>query len=426
MRCASRFRWALLAACLSGSLLSVQASEDAVEPVPPTLQTDNTAASPVWRINTFGTLAMARLNAAGLQLRQENTAPSGIGANWTGSYDSRLGVQISYEARPGLDLTLQPVWRRQTSTDRMGAEVDWAYVDWKPAPDWAFKVGRFGSPLFLGSEQRSLGLSQPWVRPPAEVYGQLGQVPSLDGVWLRRSLSQVDRTVQVDAYLARHRERRGDQAVEHHPIGGLRLQLLGTDWTWQAMAAQAHTRLRLSPQSPVLQALALLGAPAVGGDPVAALEYDVRDIRRLRFLSLGVRHDGRPWLLQAEVARISSDNRALPGSVGAYVTVGRQWQDWLLHLSWSGLRGIDPREESRFSGVAAQLVSDLQASQRRDGQHRLALGLRHDLQPGLALKAQIDRIRPRSTSPAGMFLEPQLPPGQRTVLLYSLAVDWAY
>lgn len=377
------------------------------------------------QINTFGTIGWSRLNTAGMHLRQEITADSGIGPEWTAAYDTRLGLQVSRRLGDGLEFTWQGVLERQNDGGFHGG-TDWAYVNWKVTPLWDAKLGRFQSPLYLVSDERHIGLGAPWVRPPGEVYGLLGNVDSLDGLWLRRRVPLGDDTLMVNFYAAQHRESRGDSRVSLQPLTGASLRLAQAQWTWSVMYAQARTRLQTPEDSPVSQALALLGNPAAGGNPQAVQDYDFREIKPLRFFSIGLRHDGPVWLAMAEWARSSSSNRAFPGSDALYVTGGRRWGDWTTYLTYAQLVGREPRSEARFTGLADTVVQAYLTSLREVGQTTVGAGVRWDIQPGLAFKLQADQVTPRSNGRGGMFLEPSLPPGKRSAWLYSATLDWAY
>ncbi len=378
------------------------------------------------QVNTFGTLGVSRLSIAGAHLRSEATSTSGIGPEWTGAYDSRLGLQVAAQISPDLGLTWQGLLRRQNKGG-FGVDTQWAYANWQITPQWEVKLGRYMSPLYLVSDQRMVGLSQPWVRAPHEVYGLLGNVDSLDGLWLRRRLPLGDETLMVDLYHARHREDRGSFSVNHEPLTGLSLRLSDTRWTWHAMVARARTRIELDPASGVAQALALLSEPALGGNPVAAQDYDFRRIDPLHFYSAGVRYEAAPWLVMAEVAQLRSSNRALPGSTGAYLTVGHSWGPWLGYVTLAQLRGLNPGTETRFSGaVDASVVQPFLQALRESGQTTLGVGTRWDMARGLALKAQVDHVTPRTDGRGGLFLESPLPNGHRSAWLYSVVLDWAY
>jgi hypothetical protein len=380
---------------------------------------------PGLQVNTFGTVGWSRVNTAGVHLRQAITADNGIGPEWTAAYDTRVGVQVSRRLGDGLGVTWQGVIQRQNDGGFHG-NTQWAYLDWKLMPDWDVKVGRFQSPLYLASDERHVGLGVPWVRPPAEVYGLLGNVDALDGLWLRHRWPLGEDTLMVNLYAAQHREARGGFRVSHQPLTGINLRLAQAEWTWHAMVAQARTRLQAPADAAAFQALALLGNPATGGDPLAAQDYDFREIKPLRFVSLGVRHDGLTWLAMAEWARTSSSNRAFPGSEAYYLTAGRRWGDWLGYMTYARMVGRAPADESRFSGVADAVLQAYLTSLREAGQTSVGVGARWDFQRGLALKLQVDQVRPRTEGRGGLVLEPSLPAGRRSVWLYSATLDWAY
>jgi hypothetical protein len=376
--------------------------------------------------NTFGTLGLSRLNLAGTRAIHDAAATTGIGSQWTGAYDSRLGLQVQFRPAPTLDLTVQTVLRRRAGGD-VRLSTQWAYLDWQPSPAWELKVGRYMSPLYLASDQHLIGLAHPWVRAPSEVYGLLGNVDSLDGIWLRHRMPLGERTLSIDVYQASHLDDRGDVSVNHRRLTGLTLNLRDARYTWHATVAESRTEIG----SPTLRTLAgLIATPALGGDPIVAREYDLAQVDHIHFLAGGVRYEAGPWLVMSELVLRRSSSRALPGSLAGYVTLGHSWDAVLGYVTVAGLRGRDPGTETRLSGVAAETAEAFLQFGREYGQTSVGTGVRWDVQRGVALKAQVDYLRPRIDGRGGTFIGDDgtysLPPGRRVAWLYSLALEWAF
>lgn len=376
--------------------------------------------------NTFGTLGVSRLNLAGTRAIYDPTATRGIGGEWTAAYDSRLGLQAGARVTPALDLTWQVVLRRHSGgAVRLGTQ--WAFANWQPASTWEVKLGRYMSPLYLASDQRLIGLAHPWVRAPSEVYGLLGTVDALDGLWVRHRQPLGDRTLALDFYRARHTDQRGDFSVNHRRLLGVGLNLRDARYTWHATLAESRTEIN----SPAARtATDVIATPALGGDSGVAREYDLMQIDAIRFLASGVRYEDGPWLVMSELVLRRSNSKALPGSVAGYLTVGYTWDALLGYATVAAVRGRDPGTETRLSGPAAEAAAAFLQFGREYGQRSIASGVRWDIQDGVALKAQIDYVRPRVQGRGGTFIDEAgrygLPAGRRVAWLYSLALDWAY
>ncbi|MEY8875848.1 MAG: hypothetical protein AB9M60_05020, partial [Leptothrix sp. (in: b-proteobacteria)] len=348
---------ALLAALLAGAPAAAwaeaaQAEDAAKEAVSASAAPEPERAS-IWRINTFGTLGLARLGMSHTRLRADGTATDGIGSHWTAAFDSRAAVQVSVTPLAALDLTWQPLLRRQPD-GHVGPSTHRAYATWRVTPQWELRAGRFQSPLFLVSDEREVGLAQPWVRPPQEVYGLLGNVETLDGLWLRRRIPVGDETLMIDLYQARHRDEQRQLSVEHRPITGLNLSLGDSRWTWHAMWARSRTHIRVAAIEPFL---AVLADPALGGNAAAAPDYDLRNLDPIHFASLGLRREADGWLVMAELASARIERRSAPGATGAYLTVGRGLGSWTPSLTWARVLGRDPGPDARFSGAAAAVAA---------------------------------------------------------------------
>lgn len=376
--------------------------------------------------NTFGTLGLSRLNLAGTQAIDDPAASTGIGSEWTAAYDSVLGLQTTAAVTPSLGLTVQVVLRPDAARAvRLGTQ--WAFAQWQPASAWEFKVGRYMSPLYLASDQRLIGLAHPWVRAPSEVYGLLGDVDALDGLWVRYRQPVGDRTLAVDLYRARHLDKRGDFWVNHRHLTGVGLNLRDARYTWHATVAQSHTEIN-SPSA--RRATEVIAMPAAGGNPDVAREYDLMQIDTLLFLAGGVRYEDGPWLVLSELVWRHADSKVLPGSVAGYLTMGYARESMLGYVTVAAVRGRDPGSETRLSGPAAEAAAAFLQFGREYGQRSISSGVRWDVQRGVALKAQIDYVRPRIQGRGGTFIDEtgryRLPAGRRVAWLYSLALDWAY
>lgn len=82
--------------------------------------------------------------------------------------ESRLGLQATARFDDTLSATTQLVAR---AVDGTKADLEWAYLTWKPAPAWTIQAGRKRLPLFYFSDFQDVGYAYSWLRPPPDVYG---------------------------------------------------------------------------------------------------------------------------------------------------------------------------------------------------------------------------------------------------------------
>ena len=82
--------------------------------------------------------------------------------------ESRLGLQVIARLNDQLSGTTQLVARAANGTQ---ADLEWAYLTYKPSVNWTLQAGRKRLPLFYFSDFQDVGYAYGWLRPPPDVYG---------------------------------------------------------------------------------------------------------------------------------------------------------------------------------------------------------------------------------------------------------------
>ena len=82
--------------------------------------------------------------------------------------DSKLGLQGRIDFTDKFSLTSQGVSR---GSQNGRPNLEWLYAGYKITPDTTIQVGRKRLPLFYFSETQDVGLTNPWVHLPAQIYG---------------------------------------------------------------------------------------------------------------------------------------------------------------------------------------------------------------------------------------------------------------
>lgn len=91
--------------------------------------------------------------------------------SWRFDTDSVAGIQLILPVNDKVSFTTQIVAR---GADDFDAELEWAYATIRAIDIADVRAGRLRIPFFLISDSLEVGYSYPWIRPPVEVYGQLG------------------------------------------------------------------------------------------------------------------------------------------------------------------------------------------------------------------------------------------------------------
>jgi hypothetical protein len=143
-----------------------------------------------------------------------------------------------------------------------------------------------------------------------------------------------------------------------------------------------------------------------------------------RFDSLGVVYDDGPLQLQLMLSRTRNENALYEDSKAGYVIAAYRLGQVTPYLGYSRVKSSPKTLASPPPAPLAPLTASLMAQSHSD-QHTLFLGGRWDLQPNLALKAQVDRIRgmPSSVFP---FRGDYTPVWDGNMTVFSLALDFVF
>ncbi|HEU4709518.1 MAG TPA: hypothetical protein VFS17_09410, partial [Methylophilaceae bacterium] len=125
----------------------------------------------VFKLSGFGTLGIVGSDNDRADFVTSVAQSNGAGytRDWSASVDSRVGVQLSFIPTDKFSAVLQLI-SEQDYKSSWEPDVEWAYLQYNFTPDFSLRAGRMVLPTFMFSEQRKVGFSLPWVRPPAEFY----------------------------------------------------------------------------------------------------------------------------------------------------------------------------------------------------------------------------------------------------------------
>lgn len=339
----------------------------------------------------FGTLGVSCYTADRYDFqREERPDGPGLSRRCDGALDSSLGLQIDGNLSDRLQATLQAIGYHRAD-DSYAPELTQANLRWTLADNVYLRAGRLQAPLFLDSESRNVHFTQPWARPPVELYNK-ATAYTIDGLELsRRGLS---RGWHVEAAAG----------VAHSSFDVARRN--GTDATDAVDVNLAYAKLRLE-QGAWLLSSSLLGGNVTYLTPetnaalsmlAPALAQDLAvDEKRLIMVSVGARYETNRWLAQSEYLFRYTDTM-LRDQHAAYLMAGRRFGDWmpyaLLSRVWSYSQGKENRAGDSYQyAIAKSLVNN----SYRD-RASLALGCSRRLTGQALLKLQMDLIKPDSGS----------------------------
>ncbi|MFG6466709.1 hypothetical protein [Roseateles sp. BYS87W] len=366
------------------------------------------AASPL-RVSGFGTLGLVHVDAPdGWGYRREMTEAADSG-RWRHDVDSRLGLQLNYAWSPQLEGVVQVLARKRGQHASDQDAVEWAYLSYRPTPDWSLRLGRVNLDAFLMADYRNVGYGYLTARPPVDLYAPLPT--ALDGGDVARSWMQGD--AQWRAKVAVGSSHFGDSDLQRP--GWLRRVVTAMvsreegGWLLRAGAARTTLHTDTTDSQPAIDALTQLAAI-----PIPSIADGARDLRqrlgasplRGTFLELGLRYEQGDWQYSAEWVRTIA--MPLSRRTSAYATAGRRVGDWTPYVGYGQSRDelpllatpswapvltpiVGPAAAAGAQGLAQAVVNGMNAS--RVVQSTWTLGARWDLHPQAALKLQWDQVR---------------------------------
>ena len=383
----------------------------------------------MFSFNGFGTAGIVHSNEDTADFTATDFEPNGAGytRSWSASVDSLVGGQVSATLTPQLSAVLQLI-AQQNYDNSYRPHVEWANFKYLFTPDFSARIGRIVLPTFLDSDSREVGYSNPWVRPPTEVYSA-NPITNLDGLdaSYRLHIGGVTNTLQ-GSY---------GRNLAFKFAGGSKFD---APYVWgifdNAEYGPALVRVGyLTSPITLNAAAALFAAFRQFGRQGAAIanQYDVVD-KRSSFLTVAASYDPGKWFAMGEWVTSRSDS-FLGASTGWYVSGGRRAGPFTPYLTYAQ---ITQRNSSSpglsvaglpayLAPAAAALNTGLNAAlDSRPDQYTLSIGMRWDFMKNFDLKMQLDRIDLGAGSAGTLInVQPGFQPGS-TILLFSSVVDFVF
>jgi len=411
---------AAFATCALAFLSSPASSADAPgEPATPT---------PALKLSGFGTVGAVYSSSRSADFTASVLRADGAGHTraWSPDVDSRLGAQLDLDL--GDWSGVLQVISEQRLDGSYAPQVEWANVKYQLTPDLAVRAGRIALPVFLGAESRKVGYTIPWVRTPVEVYGSLpiSSSDGLDATW-RWSAGSVLHATQVFAG-------RTDQDLRN----GLRIKagdIVGLSHSIERGAVSARVSASRGRLNTAIgdELFAVLRGFGPAGEALAD-RYEISD-KRVSMVSAGMSYDPGAWFVTFECGRTRT-NSLLGGTSSMYVGAGLRRGALTPYAGYAQVRADVPTRDPGLplDGLPPPLAAAAgQINAALNGflatipvQSTWSAGLRWDAATNIALKLQLDRVRPRDGSRGTLInAQPDLRP-DRAVHVGSVALDFVF
>lgn len=349
----------------------------------------------------FGTFGLTLEHEDDLAFLRDNNQSKDPEKDASPLPDSILGLQLSAGFTPQWRATTQFTYRDRPEQD-LDAITELAFIGYRPVPDLEIRLGRVSVDMFQLSDYRRVDYANLWVRPPTEVYGWI--LPStIDGGDI--TYSYVD-----EGFFWSFKLQHGDTSpLLEFPDGSDSAEIEFNDYVVATIALDYQVwRGRISysrakPKSdtpPFIFALQSLGGilPGAVGEEAAWLSDRLLSSasREVRYWQASLSYDDGDWLIDTELTRLSTSGSIVPTGIAGYVSVGHRVGVFTPYAVYSRYAPDQDPYESKvdWSASGFEILRDA-AIGTLNGvlirQYTHTLGVRWDLDTGLAIKAQWDR-----------------------------------
>jgi hypothetical protein len=373
------------------------------------------------KINGFGTLAA---------VKTDNSSVDYINAGDNGNFDtdSIAGLQLYYPLHERFSLTGQFLAQGKEHYG-FNSDTAWLYGDFSVTDNVDVRAGRLRIPFFMLSDSLEVGYSYYWIRPPTDVYGQLG-FTNFDGADALIKIPVGNSGLLVQPYFGSTNPTQdfqgdaGELSVSN--LLGVNLQL-DTRWiTYRIGHTEGDFDINnVASLDGFLSGLNMMGFPNV------ADKFGIKN-RHGKFSEIGINVDYENILVMSEYTQRKTDG-LIPDTTAWYTSFGYRMGNFTPNVTYSELKTDEnydavnaqiPFMPPMLAGGSAQFVQ-MNTSNNRS----LTLGLRWDLLPKTALKFEWQKI----AVDAGAYpLNPVFavnPAGYRSgddVELFTVAVDFIF
>ncbi len=308
--------------------------------------------------------------------------------------DTLFGIQLQAESDADLGYTLQLLSKAVEDYD---PDVSLAFVRYQLDPNHQIKFGRLAVPLFAQSDIQYVGYSHDYSRLPKAMYYRF-DFEVADGVAFEGQQIYQDfnlkYTLQLTEFSGNVFKNQGSGGIpiKLHQMKNLRLELAYQQLQLFAGGVHADTEgdqlnaQLLEPLRPALQASA--ASPEAQQQFMAALNFN----KNAENAFWGLRWQYQAWKLEAERSRYGITESADVLNTAEYLALSYRFDRVIVTLHQEKL-AENPENVQWLQQVTApelrQIGFNFSKNVNNNSYRMQVLSCRYDLQPGVALKADI-------------------------------------
>ena len=357
--------------------------------------------------------------------------PKGAGRteNISGVVDSKLGMQMDWQATSRLSFTGQAVSKQDPSNSWV-PELQWAFAKFKILPNLDIRAGRIRPAIYMLSDTFDVNYANPWVRPPTEFYSQ-APVSHMEGVdFLYRLQTGPVNWLLQPFYGNSLLPLTNNREMTARNLAGFNLSANLNDFSFRLGYSHANLTINAPAFESVVRPslLSLCKFNTIACTELAALD---NSNKATAYASVGAGWDNGDYFLTGEFAKRSTSS-SISETLSGYVSGGGRFGKFTPYATYSQSVVTSPTSFSGGSKAINALVTSVLTNQPMD-QNTKTLGLRYDLFTNIALKAQWDRIDTSTkngqvSTGGGIFTNKtsSFDNGDNSINLFSTSVDFIF
>ena len=353
---------------------------------------------------------------------------------------SLLALQTDVELTETLSFTTQ-LLAHASAARKSGLE--WASLSWRPSSSWNFKAGKLRTPLYLHSDTLDVGYTYPWIIPPQQVYTPY-LFPDFTGLSAAYQFNLGDFDIATEAYWGNFEGAVSVQDglyfdVKADNIRGLILDAWRGNLHLRASYHLAHAEVKLQPTRTTRQIDRLIEQLRRFRFNRSADSLDKKS--DVSFTQVGISYETLDYFLKAEWTRMNQgDAFLIPQYDSYYLSGGYTFYPFNLpitaHATFASLSESETGVARPVNEIPTGIpqLAPLQSayaqafdSRRgfRDNLDSLSIGLRWDVNPSVALKAEWVHLR-GERGLRSLFTVDQAADFDRKANLFLLGLEWVF
>ncbi|MDF1588351.1 MAG: hypothetical protein P1P93_04230 [Gammaproteobacteria bacterium] len=388
-----------------------------------------------FRINGFGSLGLTKADNE-LIASRNNVNQKGIFDEWSSRLDSNLGLQLNYDPTDKLHFALQLV-AEERSNNSLNRSVHWAYLGYDVTPSLELRLGRTGPNAFLLSDYRKVGYAQLWTHAPLEFYGQFSSDYG-DGISLIHKTPLAGGVLRTQTWFNQSKliyNSNGEEIpLELKPTYGITATWENDAWTYNASFVNVRF-LDKKEDYKAFQQLLTASLP-IWPQINPLIDEVTLDNTQAHYYGFGVAYNKNDWTIQTELSLTETESSIINRTRSAYVLIGHRFGTLTPYMVAAIAKNDDVDvpaynvnpflpDATNAAALALQQGTQQFADSFHKDQKTLSLGIRWDIEPKVALKAQWERtwVDPHGGT---LLMQPEPLDNTETIDRFTLKVDFLY